>query len=142
MAMLKENIGVDVTIRSADRTMYMNNMYNWRMNLGLIVFYADYLDPRNMLDMIWHSQPQGYGRSDWTNAEFDRLVEEAAAELDRDRRRGLYAEAEEIMVSDYAGSFLFHPVYLELRKPWVKGIAENPDGTVGAMDYTRVYISR
>ena len=142
MAMLKENIGVDVTIRSADRTMYMNNMYNWRMNLGLIVFYADYLDPRNMLDMIWHSQPQGYGRSDWTNAEFDRIVEQAAAELDRGKRRALYAEAEEIMVSDYAGSFLFHPVNLELRKPWVKGMTENPDGTVGALDYTRVYIAR
>ena len=91
-------------------------------------------------ELIWAERYRDLG--DWTNAEFDRLVEQAAAELDRDRRRALYAEAEEIMVSDYAGSFLFHPVYLELRKPWVKGIAENPDGTVGAMDYTRVYISR
>lgn len=142
MAMLKENIGVDVTIRAADRTMYMNNMYNWRMNLGLIVFYADYLDPRNMLDMIWHSQPRGFGRSDWSNQKFDNLVEQAAAELEIGRRRELYFEAEKIMVSDHAGSFLFHPVNLELRKRWVKGIPESPDGTVGAMDYTRAYIGR
>tara|TARA_B100000029_G_scaffold516620_1_gene631822 strand:- start:48423 stop:50078 length:1656 start_codon:yes stop_codon:yes gene_type:complete len=142
MAMLKDNLGIDITIRAADRTMYMNNMYNWRMNLGLIVFYADYLDPRNMLDMIWHSQPRGFGRSDWLNTKFDRLVENAAAELDVDKRRALYFEAEEVMVSDYAGGFLFHPVNLELRKRWVKGIPKNPDGTVGAMDYTRAYIAK
>ncbi len=142
MAMLKDNLGIDITIRAADRTMYMNNMYNWRMNLGLIVFYADYLDPRNMLDMIWHSQPRGFGRSDWLNTKFDRLVENAAAELDVDKRRALYFEAEDVMVSDYAGGFLFHPVNLELRKRWVKGIPKNPDGTVGAMDYTRAYIAK
>lgn len=142
MAMLKENLGVDVTIRSADRTMYMNNMYNWRMNLGLIVFYADYLDPRNMLDMIWHSQPKGFGRSDWSNAAFDGLVEQAAAELDVNKRQELYRRAEEIMVADYAAAFLFHPVNLELRKPWVKGIPQNADGTTGVMDYTRVYIGK
>jgi oligopeptide transport system substrate-binding protein len=142
MAMLNENLGVDVTIRSADRTMYMSNLYNWRMNLGLIVFYADYLDPRNMLDMIWHSQPQGYGRSDWSRAEFDGLVEQAAAELDPDTRRELYQQAEEKMVSDYAAGFLFHPVNLELRKPWLRGTPQNPDGTKGVLDYTRIYIGK
>ena len=142
MAMLKENIGVDVTIRAADRTMYMNNMYNWRMNLG----------PNRVLRGL--PGPSQHARHDLAHAaarlrtvglddgEFDRLVEEAASELNKERRRELYLEAEEIMVTDYAGAFLFHPVNLELRKRWVKGIPENPDGTVGAMDYTRVYISR
>jgi len=141
MSMLKDNLGIDVTIRTADRTMYMNDLYNWRMNLGFIVFYADYLDPRNMLDMIWHSEEQGYSRSDWQNAEFNRLVEEAAAELNIERRTELYRNAERIMVEDYAGAFLYHPVNLELRKPWIKGYSLNPNGTSGSMDYTRIYVS-
>lgn len=141
-AMLKENIGVDVTIRSADRTMYMNNLYNWRMNLGLIVFFADYQDSRNMLDMIWHSQPQGFGRSDWSNANFDRLVEQAGGELDPARRQQQYRQAEELMVADYAAAFVFHPINIELRKPWIKGYRRNPDGTVGGWDYTRVYVGK
>lgn len=140
-SMLKENLGVDVTIRSADRTMYMNDLYNWRMNLGFIVFYADYLDPRNMLDMIWHSQSKGFSRSDWSNGDFDRLVEEAAAELDTGRRGQLYRQAERIMVEDYAGAFLYHPVNLELRKPWIRGYSVNPNGISGAIDYTKIYVS-
>jgi len=141
-SMLKDNLGIDTTIRTADRTMYMNDLYNWRRNLGFIVFYADYLDPRNMLDMIWHSQPQGFSRSDWSNPEFDRLVEEAAAELDPERRKSLYRQAEKIMVEDYAGAFLYHPVNLELRKPWIKGYTINPDGISGTLDYTKIYISK
>ncbi|MBT5874819.1 MAG: peptide ABC transporter substrate-binding protein [Candidatus Latescibacteria bacterium] len=139
--MLKENLGIDITIRSADRTMYMNDLYNWRMNLGFIVFYADYLDPRNMLDMIWHSQAKGYSRSDWSNTDFDRLVEEAAAELDMGRRGQLYRQAERIMVEDYAGAFLYHPVNLELRKPWIRGYSTNPSGISGSIDYTQIYVS-
>lgn len=142
MSMLRESLGVDVTIRTADRTMYMNNLYNWRMNLGFIVFFADYLDPRNMLDMIWRSQPQGFGRQDWQNADFDRLVSEASAELNPTRRTQLYRQAEEIMVAGYAGGFVFHPVNLELRKPWIKGYKTNSGGISGGIDYTRIYIKR
>lgn len=142
VSMLKDNIGVEVTIRTADRTMYMNNLYNWRMNLGMIVFFADYQDSRNMLDMIWHSQPEGFGRSDWSNPSFDRLVEQAAGELSAPKRQLLYRQAEEVMVSDYAATFLFHPINLELRKPWIKGYKRNTDGTVGGWDYTRLYVRR
>lgn len=140
VSMLKDNIGVEVTIRTADRTMYMNNLYNWRMNLGMIVFFADYQDSRNMLDMIWHSQPAGFGRSDWSNPSFDRLVEQAAGELSIPKRQQLYRQAEEVMVADYAATFLFHPINLELRKSRIKGYKRNPDGTVGGWDYARLYV--
>ena len=140
--MLLEHLGIRVTIRSADRTAYMDNLYNWRMDLGLIVFVADFVDPRNMLDMIWRSQPKGYGRHDWNSPAFDRIVIEAAAELDPSKRSQLYREAERILVNDYGGAFVFHPDNLELRKPWLKGTQIDRHGKAAPIDLTKIYIGK
>ena len=140
-SMLKEHLGVDVDIRTADLHTYMDHLYEWNMNLGLIAFGADFLDPRNMLDMIWHSQPRGHGRQDWHNPAFDRLVDSAAAELNAEVRDRLYREASAVQVADYPAAFLFHRMGLQLRKPWLKGYAVNDDGTVGSFRWHKFYIA-
>ncbi|MBT5874296.1 MAG: peptide ABC transporter substrate-binding protein [Candidatus Latescibacteria bacterium] len=138
--MLKEHLGIDATVRSADRSAYMSRLMDWDMPFGFLRFVADYVDPRNMLDMTWHSQPKGAARHDWQVESFDLLVEEAASELDKARRVKLYQEADEILVKDYGAAFVFHPLTLGLRKQWIKGYERNSDGTVGALSYTDVYI--
>ncbi len=141
-SMLLEHLGVNVTVRTLDRTAYMSKLYNWEMDFGFLRFVADYMDPRNMLDMTWHSQPKGAGRHDWAHPEFDRLVERAGAELDPAGRTSLYRQAEEILVSDYAAAFVFHPLTLQLRKSNLKGYSRDYDGIVGALMYSRLYKSR
>ncbi|MBM3264619.1 MAG: peptide ABC transporter substrate-binding protein [candidate division Zixibacteria bacterium] len=127
--MLKEHIGVDITIRILDDTAYMNNLFAWKMNLGLLDFGADYPDPRNMLDMTWRSQPLGSGRQDWTHSEFDRLVDQARVTLDASARSQMYKQAEKILSESYGGVFLYHPMGQRLIKPWVKGYEKEADGT-------------
>ena len=141
-SMLLEHLGVRVSIRTLDRTAYMSKLYNWEMDFGFLRFVADYMDPRNMLDMTWHSQPKGAGRHDWADSEFDALVERAGAELDPERRTRLYRQAEEILVGDYAAAFVFHPLTMQLRKSNLKGYTRYPDGTVGGLMYSRLYKSR
>ncbi len=140
-SMLKEHLGVDLDIRTADLHTYMDHLYKWNMNLGLIAFGADFLDPRNMLDMIWHSQPRGHGRQDWHNPAFDRLVDAAAAELNPEIRENLYREASVVQVADYPAAFLYHKMGLQLRKPWLKGYDVNDDGTVGYFRWQNLYIA-
>jgi ABC-type oligopeptide transport system substrate-binding subunit len=141
-SMLREHLGIEVPIRSADRTTYMNKLYNWEMNFGFLPFVADYVDPRNMLDMTWHSQPRGTGRHDWSRPDFDRLVEQAGAELNPARRTQLYHQAEAVLVKDYAAAFVYHPLNVELRKARLKGYRKNPDGTVGGLVYDELYIGK
>ncbi len=141
-SMLLEHLGVRVSIRTLDRTAYMSKLYNWEMDFGFLRFVADYMDPRNMLDMTWHSQPKGAGRHDWADSEFDALVERAGAELDPEMRTRLYRQAEEILVGDYAAAFVFHPLTMQLRKSNLKGYTRYPDGTVGGLMYSRLYKSR
>ena len=131
-----------VSIRTLDRTAYMSKLYNWEMDFGFLRFVADYMDPRNMLDMTWHSQPKGAGRHDWANSEFDALVKKAGSELDPDLRTDLYRQAEEILVGDYGAAFVFHPLTMQLRKSNLKGYSRYPDGTVGGLMFSRLYKSK
>ncbi|MBT5871930.1 MAG: peptide ABC transporter substrate-binding protein [Candidatus Latescibacteria bacterium] len=141
--MIKDHLGVDVEVRSADDTAYMNALFGWQMNIGFINFGADYLDPRNMLDMTWRSQPKGAGRQDWTNEEFDSLLQQAIEITAPERRSALYKQAEMKLVSEYAAAFVYHPQGLQLRKPYIKGYARKSDGTVGRrFDYTKIYVGK
>ena len=120
----------------------MSALFDWQMNIGLLTFGADFMDPRNMLDMTWRSQPRGAGRQDWKNAQFDALVQQAISTVDAKRRSMFYRQAEQILVSDYGAAFIYHPIGLQLRKSWIKGYKQLPDGTVGRkFDFTKVYIA-
>lgn len=126
--MLRENLGLRVEIRNQEIGNYMNNMYEYSIPFGFIPYQYDYPDPENMLSQVWHSQPVGHGRHDWRNDAFDRLVEAGGTTLGNDKRMQFYAEAEQILVEDVGGVFVYHANVLELRKPWFKGLKPNDWG--------------
>lgn len=125
---LKENLNITVQLRNVERTTYRNSLNNWVMPLSIIGFNYDYPDPHSMLGSIWRSQPRGFGRHDWSNPRFDALIDEAAGELNNDKRQRLYADAERILVADVGGAFLWHALSYQLRKPWIRGLKENKWG--------------
>ncbi|MBI4553655.1 MAG: peptide ABC transporter substrate-binding protein [Candidatus Latescibacteria bacterium] len=137
--MLKDHLGIRLTIRSADYPVFTDQMFNWKIPMGFVPFYADYRDPKNMLDMIWHPREAGTGRHDWMHAEFARLLDRADAEPNAAARTALYRQAERILVSDVGGVFVYHPIAYELYKPWLKGVKKNKFGGYSFI-MTDVYI--
>lgn len=127
-SMLKENLNIEVNIVVTDDKMYRDNMFKMTIPMGFGTFSVDYPDPNNLLAQVWHSQEPGFGRQDWRNNAFDRLVDQAAAEMNSDRRMAMYRDAERLLLEDVGGVFLVHPLNLELRKPWLKGIKTNRSG--------------
>jgi ABC-type oligopeptide transport system substrate-binding subunit len=144
--MLADNLGIQVAIQPQEGTVYMTNLYQHTIPMGLGGFQSDYPDPHNLLAMVWHSQPKGHGRHDWVDAAFDRLVDTADFEMDPVRRMRMYNQAEEILVRDAGGVFLFHTVLAQLRKPRVKGFVVNRAGYrpfwTNHITHTRVYMGR
>jgi oligopeptide transport system substrate-binding protein len=142
--MIKMHLNIDVPINTLDGTSYMSYLYQHQIPFGLSGFQSDYPDPHNLLSMVWHSQPVGYGRHDWVNPTFDRLLEQADTEINPNRRLELYAQAEQILVEEAGGVFLYHGVKTELRKPWIKGIPKIRTGHqpfwTNYITHTRVYI--
>ena len=56
------------------------------------------------------------------------MVDEAASEMDADRRFLLYDQAQRILSEDVGAVFLYYGKKAALRKPWLKGIKRDRDG--------------
>jgi len=82
---------------------------------------ADYLDPANYFNDVWHSKAQ-YWNNRWKNEKFDELVEEAAIEADQEKRGELYAEANAILSEELPGIPLWHDGWAYVVKPHVKNL--------------------
>lgn len=114
VAMYKENLGLTVHVeRSVD-------VFAGRPQFFSIGWIADYPDPEDFLDILFHSG-SGLNHMNYSNARVDQLLEDARLELDAQRRAQLYVQAEEIIVADAPWVPLWHSVDYVLTKPYVKG---------------------
>ena len=104
-AMLKENLGIDVGIQSLERKTFTDQLNAHELPFVLIPWDMDYYDASNFMDVFVTG-----GRHAWSNAEYDALVKEADGIVgDEARRAELYQQAEEILITDVGGVFLWHP---------------------------------
>ena len=134
----KENLGVDITVLVLDQQQY----YYWDgpaqghlLDFGWI---ADYPDPQNFLDVLFHSEtPNNLGS--YSNPRLDALLEEARTEEDRDRRLSLYRQAEQLLLDDVAAIPLWHGRDYVLVKPYVKDWHLSPQGVP---DFLNVKLER
>lgn len=140
--MLKDNLNIDLPIKILEARAYSTALMQWEMPLSLGGFSQDFPDPHNMLSMVWRSQSKPFGRQPWKNEAFDRLVDGAAIEMNHEKRMGMYAEAQKILVEDVGAVFLFYQNEASLRKPWLKGIKENNIGEFPFRNYMDMYIGR
>jgi ABC-type oligopeptide transport system substrate-binding subunit len=121
--MLKDNLGITVTPKDVERSLYMDNLGKHTITLGLIQWAQDYSDPTNFLDW-WTTQ----ARHTWKNEEFNTLIKQAAGELDPAKRADLYHQGEKILISDVGAVFVGFPLSGELWQDWVTGLVVRADG--------------
>lgn len=139
-AMLKDTLGIGVTLKNQEMQVYFDNMYRYEIPMSLVPFNQDFADPSNMITTVWRSRQVGSGRHDWVNPEFDRLVDQAGIEMDPRKRKTLYREAQRILSQDVGGAFVYYQVGLFLVKPWVKGYVADPaPGYPGFQKLNRVW---
>lgn len=122
-AMLKQTLNIDVGVRDVEIKTFMETLNAHQLPLALVPYGYDYLDPSNQLE-IWRS----FGRHAWQNPAFEKALSLAATMIqDLDARTALYQEAEEILVRDVGGVFLWHELSTEVWKPYLKGEALEPN---------------
>ncbi|MDX1615497.1 MAG: ABC transporter substrate-binding protein, partial [Candidatus Promineifilaceae bacterium] len=121
---------LDVTVEPVliDPFTYLDEIYAG--NIGNIFtqgWCADYPDPENFLDVLFHSQSQ-QNLGGYASPSLDALVEEARVETDVTRRLALYQQAEQVLVDDAPAVFLNHSESAVLVKPWVRNYTLTPLG--------------
>lgn len=103
-------------------------------------WFSDYEDPNNWYNVLWDSQEDpGMFNTGWRDPEYDRIVRQARAELDRAKREQLYGQAEEILARSYPTIPVFHYGGRTLVKPYVE--AFEPARVLGVLPLRTLKIS-
>ena len=124
-AALTETLGIEVEVANEDVRTYMDqlNAEPTEVQFSLISYGMDFLDPSNMLGVF-----NTGGRHTWSNADYDALVQEAATFTgDPAERVQMFQDAEQILVEDVGGVFVYHQTPGDLIKPYLAGEALEPD---------------
>lgn len=125
----RDALGVTVLVEGIDPDSYYDRLEAGQF--GHLLFEgwcADYPDPENFLDVLYHSA-SALNRGGYASTEYDVLVEDARTETDPARRLALYDLAEQLLINDAPALFLSHagPTTL-VWKPYVTGYRPAPIG--------------
>lgn len=128
--MWRENLGVKIDLNPMERKAYSELRNSWKsghFDLTLSDWLSDYLDPFDWHNFLFKTDTD-FWHAHWSNAEFDRLVSQAAVLEDQSRRRDLHQQAEVILVREASEIPLYHLGTPYLIKPWVTGHVSDPTG--------------
>jgi ABC-type transport system substrate-binding protein len=125
--MWRTNLGANVEIQLADSDLYFYVLDLLDDNLFTYGWVADYLDPHNFLDVLFHSKSKN-NIGGYKNDKLDKLLEDARTEQDPSVRLSLYRKAEMLIVEDAAAIPLYHGSNHVLVKPYVKNLILTPFG--------------
>jgi len=127
--MWRENLGVEVQVRQLEPDRYFQEIKKEKDELYQSGWIADYPDPENFLDVLFHSGNEE-NSGEYSNPEVDALLEQARVEPDIGARVELYREIEQMLVSDAACLPLYFDVSYMLAKPYVEDFVVTPMGVL------------
>ena len=97
--MWRQNLGIDVEILRTEFATYLQDLIKRRFQMFEIGWIADYPDPENFLDLLFHGDSNN-NHTAYANEEVNGLLERARVEQDEAARYQLYRQAEEIIVAE------------------------------------------
>ncbi len=92
----KSNLGIDVELVNKEWKMYQQDIDNLNYEIARAGWIGDYNDPMTFLDM--YETGNGNNDTGWSNAEYDKLLEQARQEPDHAKRTKILQQAEQLLV--------------------------------------------
>ena len=118
--MWQDNLGVKVNFVTQEWAVYLDTLDNDPPQVWRLGWCYDYPDADNFARGVFRSD-SGNNHTQWVNAEYDKIVDQAAAETDLQKRHDLYVKSEKILVEEDAAII---PIYwytlVHMTKPWVE----------------------
>ncbi|MEQ8764167.1 MAG: peptide ABC transporter substrate-binding protein [Planctomycetota bacterium] len=119
----KRNLGLNVKLLNQEWKVYLDTQQNLDYDVSRSAWIGDYPDPNTFLDMFVTGGENN--KTGWGNAEYDRLIQEAAAELDRPKRMELLRQAESILMEELPVLPIYFYVTKNVVNPRLGGFYEN-----------------
>ena len=119
LEMWRVNLGIEVEILRTEFATYLQDLIKRRFEMFDIGWIADYPDPENFLDLLFHSESNN-NHTAYTNSDVDQLLERARIEPQQGVRYELYRQVEELILKDAPWVVLWHSgEQFVLVKPYV-----------------------
>ncbi len=121
LQMWRDNLGIEMDIQQTEWSTFYQDLTQRRFQMfGGLAWIADYPDPENFLDVLFHSESSN-NHTYYANKAVDALLEEARVERDEQARFEIYHRVEDMILEDAPWIPLWHEKsgYV-LLKPQVK----------------------
>ena len=113
-------LGIEVEIRQTEWADFLREVNDHRLQMYSLAWGADYPDPQNFLDLLFHSESDD-NRSNYSNLQVDARLEQARMLRDQEARFALYQEIEQMILDDVPWVLLWNNVdWWFLVKPYVR----------------------
>ena len=119
LEMWRQNLGINVETLQTEFATYLQDLIRRRFEMFEIGWIADYPDPENFLDLLFHGESSN-NHTEYNNLKVNDLLERARVEPRTEVRYELYHQAEEIIVNEAPWIPLWHSgEQYVLVKPYV-----------------------
>ena len=122
-AMWKENLGVEATLVNKEWKAYLVDRREYNTNIFRGSWLGDYDDANTFLEMFVTGG--GSNTIGLADPDYDKLLEEAAAEQDMEKRAAILLQAEKRLIDNFSLIPLNYFVSKHLIKPYVQGYEAN-----------------
>ena len=99
LQMWERNLGITAEFQQTEFATFLKDLHKGRFQMFDIGWIADYPDPENFLDILFHSESSN-NHTHYSNPEVDELLMMARVETDETARYSLYNQAEQMILDD------------------------------------------
>ncbi|MCG3172475.1 MAG: Oligopeptide-binding protein AppA [Myxococcota bacterium] len=123
--------GIGVEVRSYEFAAFFDDVQKGNFQICSLM-WTRILDP-DILYQVFHSSQipgpagNGYNRGAYSNPEADRLLEDGRREARIERRKDIYAKAQQLLARDLPYLFLAHEHNVAVSRTALRGYALRPD---------------
>jgi len=117
----KKALGVDVKLANKEMKVHLEDMHQGNYQIGRLGWNADFNDPINYMEM-YRDKDGGNNDTRWENARYKELIIQSAKETDPEKRKALFAEAEQIFMDEMPVIPIFNDVDVWAQSDKVKGV--------------------
>ncbi len=122
-------LGVDITIKNEPARVFFGETVSKRKFTGLAMF-AWFSSPENVPRTTLHSEEiptadnawSGQNYTGYANPKLDQLLDDLERELDKEKRRPMWEEVQEIYASDLPAIPLYFRASAHIWPQWLKGV--------------------
>ena len=99
LQMWEKNLGITAEFQQTEFATFLKDLHKRRFQMFDTGWIADYPDPENFLDILFHSESSN-NHTNYNNPEVDALLEQARTETDQVLRFQLYNQIEQQIIDD------------------------------------------